>query len=69
MTNEIETATPQTDEEFLFDLIWTEFNPLLTDTLGIEYAVVAADGLMKRILDEGFTRPSLNLPQNGGLSR
>lgn len=58
MTNEIEPTTPQTDEEFLFDLIWDEFNPLLTDSLGVEFAVIAADGLMKRILDEGFTRPA-----------
>lgn len=56
MTKNQEPEKPKSDDEALFDIIWEEFNPLLVDTLGLEYAILGTEGLIKRILDEGFTR-------------
>lgn len=44
------------DEKTLFNVIWEEMNPLLIDSIGMEYAIHCADGLVEKILASGFSR-------------
>lgn len=61
MSKNIEIEDPRSDDEkSLFEVIWEEMNPLLLDSLGMEYAIHAADGLAEKILAAGFTRQPPN---------